>query len=158
MGGFNTKKLSAGGFLITIGIVFGDIGTSPLYVFDAITQGNFDPNLVLGGLSSVIWTLILLATVKYIYLALNADNKGEGGIFALYALLKKRKYKWIIIPALIGCATLLADGFITPAISISSAVGTAGSFLVVEHCHRSLLKLRNLLRQKPCLVDRCGSR
>ena len=122
MGGFNTKKLSAGGFLITIGIVFGDIGTSPLYVFDAITQGIFDPNLVLGGLSSVIWTLILLATVKYIYLALNADNKGEGGIFALYALLKERKYRWIIIPALIGCATLLADGFITPAISISSAV------------------------------------
>jgi KUP system potassium uptake protein len=122
MGGFNTNKLSAGGFLITIGIVFGDIGTSPLYVFDAITKGNFDPNLVLGGLSSVIWTLILLASVKYIYLALNADNKGEGGIFALYALLKERKYKWIIIPALIGCATLLADGFITPAISISSAV------------------------------------
>jgi KUP system potassium uptake protein len=70
----------------------------------------------------VIWTLILLATVKYIYFALNADNNGEGGIFALFALLKKRRIKWVIIPALIGCATLLADGFITPAISISSAV------------------------------------
>jgi len=122
MSGFNANKLSVAGFLITIGIVFGDIGTSPLYVFDAITNGRFDPDLVLGGLSSVIWTLILLATVKYIYLALNADNKGEGGIFALFALLKEKKIKWIIIPALVGCATLLADGFITPAISISSAV------------------------------------
>ena len=122
MSGFNANKLSAAGVLITIGIVFGDIGTSPLYVFDAITNGHYDRLLVLGGLSSVIWTLILLATVKYIYLALNADNKGEGGIFALFALLKERKLKWIIYPALIGCATLLADGFITPAISISSAV------------------------------------
>lgn len=117
-------KVSLAGIIITIGIVFGDIGTSPLYVFQAITgQGqNVDPNLVLGGLSSVIWTLILLATIKYIYFALNADNKGEGGIFALYALLKEKKVKWIIIPTLIGCATLMADGFITPAISISSAV------------------------------------
>ena len=93
MSGFNANKLSAAGFLITIGIVFGDIGTSPLYVFDAITNGRFDPNLVLGGLSSVIWTLILLATIKYIYLALNADNNGEGGIFALFALLKEKKIK-----------------------------------------------------------------
>ena len=122
MSGFNANKLSAAGVLITIGIVFGDIGTSPLYVFDAITNGHYDRLLVLGGLSSVIWTLILLATVKYIYLALNADNNGEGGIFALFALLKEKKLKWIIYPALIGCATLLADGFITPAISISSAV------------------------------------
>ncbi len=122
MSGFNAQKLSAAGVLITIGIVFGDIGTSPLYVFDAITKGNYSRDLILGGLSAVIWTLILLATIKYIYLALNADNKGEGGIFALFALLKERKLKWIIFPALIGCATLLADGFITPAISISSAV------------------------------------
>ena len=131
MSGFNAKKLSAAGVLITIGIVFGDIGTSPLYVFKAILdQGfiktGFDANfveaIVLGGLSSVIWTLILLASFKYIYLALNADNNGEGGIFALFALLKEKRLKWILIPALIGCATLLADGFITPAISISSAV------------------------------------
>jgi KUP system potassium uptake protein len=121
---FSTKKASAAGVLITIGIVFGDIGTSPLYVFQAITgQGtDFSYDLIMGGLSSVIWTLILLATTKYIYFALNADNKGEGGIFALFALLKSRRIKWVIIPALIGCATLLADGFITPAISISSAV------------------------------------
>jgi KUP system potassium uptake protein len=121
---FSTKKASLAGVLITIGIVFGDIGTSPLYVFQAITsQGtDFSFDLIMGGLSSVIWTLILLATIKYIYFALNADNKGEGGIFALFALLKARRIKWVIIPALIGCATLLADGFITPAISISSAV------------------------------------
>ncbi|MFM7386720.1 MAG: KUP/HAK/KT family potassium transporter, partial [Bacteroidota bacterium] len=93
-------------------------------VFQAITgQGtHLSRDFVVGGLSCVIWTLILLATIKYIYFALNADNKGEGGIFSLYALLKEKRAKWIVIPALIGCATLLADGFITPAISISSAV------------------------------------
>jgi KUP system potassium uptake protein len=120
----SSHKISLAGILITTGIVFGDIGTSPLYVFQAITDGgqNISKEFIFGALSSVIWTLILLATIKYIYFALNADNRGEGGIFALFALLKKRKLKWIIIPALIGCATLLADGFITPAISISSAV------------------------------------
>jgi KUP system potassium uptake protein len=117
------KKVSAATLLVAVGIVFGDIGTSPLYVFQSITNGkNFSPDLIMGGLSAVIWTLTLIATVKYIYFALNADNKGEGGIFALFALLKSRRIKWVIIPALIGCSTLLADGFITPAISISSAV------------------------------------
>jgi KUP system potassium uptake protein len=120
----NTHKASLAGVLITIGIVFGDIGTSPLYVFQAITEGGtqISYDWIMGGLSCVIWTLILLATTKYIYFALNADNKGEGGIFALFALLKSKRIKWVIIPALIGCATLMADGFITPAISISSAV------------------------------------
>ena len=120
----NTKqKVSAATLLVAIGIVFGDIGTSPLYVFQSITGGkNFSPDLIMGGLSAVIWTLTLIATIKYIYFALNADNKGEGGIFALFALLKSKRIKWVIIPALIGCSTLLADGFITPAISISSAV------------------------------------
>ena len=118
------KKVSAATLLVAIGIVFGDIGTSPLYVFQTITGNgtNFNRELIMGGLSAVIWTLTLLATIKYIYFALNADNNGEGGIFALFALLKSRRTKWIIIPALIGCSTLLADGFITPAISISSAV------------------------------------
>ena len=118
------KKVSAATLLVAIGIVFGDIGTSPLYVFQTITGNgtNFNRELIMGGLSAVIWTLTLLATIKYIYFALNADNNGEGGIFALFALLKSRRIKWIIIPALIGCSTLLADGFITPAISISSAV------------------------------------
>lgn len=117
------KKVTAATLLVAVGIVFGDIGTSPLYVFQTITGGkDFSYPLIMGGLSAVIWTLTLLATIKYIYFALNADNNGEGGIFALFALLKSKRIKWIIIPALIGCSTLLADGFITPAISISSAV------------------------------------
>lgn len=120
----NVSKITFAGILISTGIVFGDIGTSPLYVFQAITGGgtNISESFILGGLSCVIWTLLLIATFKYVYFALNADNKGEGGIFALFALLKEKRFKWIIIPALIGCSTLIADGFITPAISISSAV------------------------------------
>jgi KUP system potassium uptake protein len=116
-------KLSAAGALITLGIIFGDIGTSPIYVLKAIIKGQtLRPELILGGVSCVFWTLILITTVKYVYLALNADNKGEGGIFALYALVKRFKVEWTIYPAIIGCATLIADGFITPPISISSAV------------------------------------
>ena len=119
----NKSQFTKGGALVALGIVFGDIGTSPLYVMSAITHGQpFSEQLVLGGLSCVLWTLILLATGKYVLLALNADNHGEGGIFALYAKLKKRGPAWIIVPSLIGCATLMADGFITPAISISSAI------------------------------------
>jgi KUP system potassium uptake protein len=119
----NLHKVSAFSLLMTLGIVFGDIGTSPLYVFTAITEGrNFDTLLVLGSMSCIFWTLLIIATVKYIYFALNADNQGEGGIFALYARLRATKSKWIIYPALVGCATLISDGFITPAISISSAV------------------------------------
>jgi|TARA_R110000737_G_scaffold134572_1_gene165900 KUP system potassium uptake protein len=123
MSSSHQHPLKFAGVLIAIGIVFGDIGTSPLYVFTAISGGtNFDELLILGSLSCIFWTLLSIATFKYIILALNADNQGEGGIFALYALLKKRKVKWVYLPALIGCATLLADGFITPSISISSAV------------------------------------
>ncbi len=123
MSSSHQHPLKFAGVLIAIGIVFGDIGTSPLYVFTAITGGNnFEEQLVLGSLSCIFWTLLSIATFKYIILALNADNQGEGGIFALYALLKKRRVKWVYLPALIGCATLLADGFITPSISISSAV------------------------------------
>lgn len=116
-------KISTGSLLITLGIVFGDIGTSPLYVFKAITQGkNFDPMLIMGSLSCIFWTLIIIVSLKYVVLALNADNNGEGGIFALYARLRKTGNRWIIFPALVGCATLISDGFLTPAISISSAV------------------------------------
>jgi KUP system potassium uptake protein len=117
------SKLSAGGALITLGIIFGDIGTSPLYVLSAIIHGQtLRQELILGGLSCVFWTLLLVTTFKYVYLTLNADNKGEGGIFALYALVRRYKMEWTIYPAIIGCATLIADGFITPPISISSAV------------------------------------
>ncbi|MBC8047923.1 MAG: KUP/HAK/KT family potassium transporter [Fimbriimonadaceae bacterium] len=116
-------KYSAGGVLITLGIIYGDIGTSPLYVMRAITENYvISKELIYGGVSAVFWTLMLITTFKYVYLALNNDNKGEGGIFALYALLRRYKIKWAIVPALIGCAALIADGFITPSISISSAV------------------------------------
>lgn len=117
------KRFSAAGALITLGIVFGDIGTSPMYVLNAIVSGHLiTKELIYGGMSCVAWTLILLTTVKYVWLALNSDNKGEGGIFALYALVRRYKVQWIIIPAMIGCSALIADGFITPPISISSAI------------------------------------
>ncbi len=116
-------ELSAAGVLITLGIIFGDIGTSPIYVMNAILSSHvISEELVLGGLSCVFWTLIIITTVKYVFLALNNDNKGEGGIFSLYALVRRYKVTWTIFPAIIGCATLIADGFITPPISISSAI------------------------------------
>ena len=117
------NKLTAGGLLVTLGIVYGDIGTSPLYVMKAITTGEpISQDLVYGGVSAVFWTLMILTTFKYVYLALNADNRGEGGIFALYALVRRYRSQWIIYPAIIGCASLIADGFITPPISVSSAI------------------------------------
>ncbi|MGJ1319060.1 KUP/HAK/KT family potassium transporter [Sphingobacterium spiritivorum] len=118
----DVQKLSLGGLLISLGIIFGDIGTSPLYVFKAIiNKGIIEPDLVLGGLSCVVWTITLQTTVKYVLIALNADNNGEGGILSLYSLVK-RQAKWLIIPAIIGASTLLADGMLTPAITISSAI------------------------------------
>ena len=116
-------KLSSAGILVSLGIIYGDIGTSPLYVFKAIVDESIvTEDLVLGGVSCVFWTITLITSIKYVYLALNADNKGEGGIFALYALVRKYKARWVVYLAIIGCATLISDGFITPAISISSAV------------------------------------
>lgn len=119
----NHSKLSVGGLLVTLGIIYGDIGTSPLYVMKAIIgTEKVSEALVYGAVSCVFWTLMIVTTFKYVYLALNADNRGEGGIFALYALVRRYKSKWIIYPALIGCAALIADGFITPPISVSSAI------------------------------------
>lgn len=116
------NKASVAGLLIALGIIYGDIGTSPLYVLNAITSGKkIDEYLVIGSLSLIIWTLTLQTTIKYVILTLNADNKGEGGIFSLYALVRRRK-KWLVLPAMIGGAALLADGMITPPISVSSAV------------------------------------
>jgi KUP system potassium uptake protein len=115
--------LSTSGVLVGLGIIYGDIGTSPLYTLKFIIGNNvITEDLVLGGVSCIFWTLTLITSTKYIYLALNADNKGEGGIFALYALVRRYKAAWVIYPAIIGCSTLIADGFITPAISVSSAV------------------------------------
>jgi len=116
-------RLKFAGLLVTLGIIYGDIGTSPLYVLKAIIGTNpIEPMLVLGGISCIFWTLTLQTTLKYVILTLRADNKGEGGIFSLYALVRHTKVKWLIWPAMIGGAALLADGIITPAISISAAV------------------------------------
>jgi len=113
-------------FLVTIGIVYGDIGTSPLYVIKSIVEGNggltaIDESFIIGALSLIIWTVTLLTTIKYVIIAMKADNNGEGGIFSLYSLVKKCG-KWLIVPAMIGGAALLADGVLTPAVTVTTAV------------------------------------
>ena len=120
----NHNKVSLWGLLITLGIVLGDIGTSPLYVMKAVlhTGETIDQRTILGALSCIIWTLTLQTTIKYVCVALRADNNGEGGILALYALLRRLKSKWIYILAIIGASTLLADGIITPAITVTTAI------------------------------------
>ena len=117
------KQLSIAGALVTLGIIFGDIGTSPLYVFQTLLfeGGKVNEELVLGSISCIFWTLTLQTTFKYIVITLQADNHGEGGIFSLYALVR-RYGKWLAIPAIIGAGTLLADGIITPPISVTSAI------------------------------------
>ena len=118
----NLNKVTGAGLLIALGIIYGDIGTSPLYVLNAIIRDKvITQELILGALSCVIWTLTLQTTVKYVILTLKADNRGEGGIFSLYALVRRQK-KWLVYPAMIGGASLLADGMITPPISVTSAV------------------------------------
>lgn len=118
----NHNKVTAGGLLVALGIIYGDIGTSPLYVLKAVVaSAPVSENVVLGALSCIFWTLTLLTTVKYVLLTLRADNRGEGGIFALYALVRKNA-RWLMVPAIIGGSALLADGIITPPISVSSAI------------------------------------
>jgi KUP system potassium uptake protein len=120
-GGIN--KLSVAGLIVTLGIVYGDIGTSPLYVMKAIlsgASGGITEGFVLGALSCIIWTLTLQTTMKYVIIAIRADNKGEGGIMSLYAIVRKQG-RWIFVPAIIGAAALLADGIITPSITVMSA-------------------------------------
>jgi KUP system potassium uptake protein len=117
------NRITAAGLVITLGIVYGDIGTSPLYVLQAIVgEASPSPEVILGALSCIFWTLTIQTTFKYVFLTLRADNKGEGGIFALYALLRRTKRSWLIIPAIVGGSALLADGIITPPISVSSAI------------------------------------
>jgi KUP system potassium uptake protein len=116
------NRVTVAGLLIALGIIYGDIGTSPLYVLNAIMNGKtVTEELVVGALSLIIWTLTLQTTIKYVILTLQADNKGEGGIFSLFALVRRRK-RWLVIPAMIGGAALLADGMITPPISVTSAI------------------------------------
>ena len=115
--------VSAAGLLVAMGIIYGDIGTSPLYTLRAIIGPDniIRADVIRGALSCVLWTLTLQTSVKYVILILRADNRGEGGIFALYALVR-RHARWLTLPAIIGGAALLADGIITPPISVSSAV------------------------------------
>jgi len=118
----HVNRVTGAGLLIALGIIYGDIGTSPLYVFNAIISDRvITEDLIIGSLSCIIWTLTLQTTVKYVIMVLRADNRGEGGIFALYALVRRRR-KWLVVPAMIGGASVLADGIITPPISITSAV------------------------------------
>lgn len=118
------KKITIGSLLVALGIVYGDIGTSPLYVMKSmlgVNNGYVSKELILGGVSLVFWTLTLQTTIKYVLITLEADNKGEGGIFSLFTLVRKRA-NWLIIPAVIGGATLLADGMITPPVTVTSAI------------------------------------
>ncbi|MGX4645613.1 KUP/HAK/KT family potassium transporter [Holzapfeliella sp. JNUCC 80] len=122
----NKKKLSLMGVLVSFGIVYGDIGTSPLYTMNAIIRDgggfkNLQPDYIIGSISLIIWTLMIITTLKYVIIAMQASNHGEGGIFALYTLVRRKK-KWLIVPALIGGAALLADGTITPAVTVTSAI------------------------------------
>lgn len=118
----HVNKVTAAGLIVALGIIYGDIGTSPLYVFNSIIKGRvISEELIIGTLSLIIWTITLITTVKYVIMVLRADNRGEGGIFALFALVRRRK-KWLVIPAMIGGAALLADGIITPPISVTSAI------------------------------------
>ena len=121
--GSHNSKISFGSLLITLGIIYGDIGTSPLYVMsEIIGKNSINADFVKGGLSCIFWTLTLQTTVKYVILTLRADNKGEGGIFSLYTLVKRTKFKWLLLTAIIGGSALLADGIITPPISVAAAV------------------------------------
>ncbi|MBO9683871.1 MAG: KUP/HAK/KT family potassium transporter [Flavisolibacter sp.] len=116
------NRVTVAGLVVALGIIYGDIGTSPLYVFNAIiTNRLINEEVIIGSLSCIIWTLTLQTTIKYVFLVLKADNRGEGGTFALYALVRRQR-KWLVIPAMLGGAALLADGIITPPISITSAV------------------------------------
>lgn len=128
--------LSMGMFLVTIGVVYGDIGTSPMYVMKSIISGNggiahTNESFIVGALSLVIWTITLLTTVKYVLIAMKADNNGEGGIFSLYALVKKSG-KLLIIPAMIGGSALLADGVLTPAVTVTTAIEGLRTIPAVE--------------------------
>lgn len=120
----SAHKVTAMALLVTMGIVFGDIGTSPLYVMKAIVGvgGVYDADYITGAVSCIIWTLTLQTTVKYVVIALRADNKGEGGILALYSIIKHSPHRWLYLLAALGAAMLIADGVITPAVTVTSAV------------------------------------
>jgi KUP system potassium uptake protein len=133
-GHFN--KITLGGLIVTLGIIYGDIGTSPLYVMKAIVGHKaINREIIIGAMSLVFWTLTLQTTIKYVIFTLKADNKGEGGIFSLYTLIKKAKRKWLIFPAIIGGCCILGEGVITPPISVASAVEGLRQIPRFSHIH-----------------------
>ena len=151
------QKVSIASLLIALGIVYGDIGTSPLYVIKSmisVNNGLVTKELVYGGISLVFWTLTLQTTIKYVILTLQADNKGEGGIFSLYTLLRK-KGKWLIIPAIIGGASLLADGMITPPITVTSAI--EGLELVIPLRETTIITIVVIIITGLFLIQRFGT-
>lgn len=118
----HSKKITTASLLVALGIIYGDLGTSPLYALRAVIgDRTIDETLVFGGVSCILWTLILQTTIKYIWLTLKADNEGEGGIFSLYALVRRYSKK-LVIPTILGATALLADGIITPPITVTSAI------------------------------------
>jgi KUP system potassium uptake protein len=141
----HVNKVTAAGLLVALGIIYGDIGTSPLYVFEAIIKSKpgdlkmpLNELLIIGGLSCIIWTLTLQTTIKYVLLTLKADNRGEGGIFSLYTLVRRRK-KWLVIPAMLGGAALLADGMITPPITVSASIEGLKILPALSHISESTI-------------------
>lgn len=135
------NKVTAGMLLVALGVIYGDIGTSPLYVMKAILEGNhghYNRDFILGAVSLVFWTLTLQTTLKYVLITLRADNHGEGGIFSLYTLVRKRA-KWLIVPAMIGGAALLADGMITPAVTVTSAIEGLRNIPIFESMDQNIV-------------------
>lgn len=150
-----SKKVTAASLIIALGIIYGDIGTSPLYTFKAIIGSKpISEMLVLGGVSCVFWTLMLQTTVKYVWLTLQADNEGEGGIFSLYSLVRKYGRK-LIVPTMIGASALLADGIITPAVTVTSAV--EGLALIDRFRHISPVPVVVLIVSVVFFFQRFGS-
>lgn len=134
-----TNRVTFAGLLIALGIIYGDIGTSPLYVLNGITRDRvISESLIIGSLSCIIWTLTLQTTIKYVILTLRADNRGEGGIFSLFALVRRQK-RWLVFPAMIGGAALLADGMITPPITVTSAVEGLKHIPPLAHIQQSMI-------------------
>lgn len=159
------NRLSIAGLLITIGIVYGDIGTSPLYVMKSIINANgglvnINRELIIGSISLILWTVTLLTTIKYVLIALQATNHGEGGIFALYALVRKRA-KWLVMPALIGGAALLADGALTPAVTVTTSIEGLKGMKLGQHIfvpdQKSVIFITIIILLLLFLIQRMGT-
>lgn len=158
-------RLSAAGMMIAMGVVYGDIGTSPLYVMKAIVAGNggmahISYDFILGCVSLVFWTLFIITTLKYVLIALRADNNGEGGIFALYTLVRKQG-KWLIVPAMIGGAFLLADGMLTPSVTVTTAIeglkNTAIHGTILIHSQDTVILITLLILTLLFFIQRFGT-